>query len=156
MAEADWLWNDPTGIPEAEDIGPALGNGEIVQWEGQYGVTLPPILKRAYGQQDGGYIRGSNRDVLLLRLRDIEPIEADFLDELSWGNEEGQIDSAQFFHLGADGSGAALLIDFRETETGGSDPAVYAYYSDGGAIEQLTDTVDALFGDMPGEEENEV
>jgi hypothetical protein len=146
MAELQWLWDDPIGIPEAEDIGPAVGAEEIARWETQYGVPFPPILKRAYGQQDGGYIRGSDRGVILLRLRDIEPVETDLLSELSSGSGE-QIDSVRVFYLGGDDTGATLLLGYSDADTGGADPSVFAFYSDGGEIEPLTDTVDALFGD---------
>jgi hypothetical protein len=146
VADKDWLWNEPLGIPEAEDIGPPVGDRDLALWEARHGVALPAVLRRAYRQQDGGYVRGSERGVCLNRLHLIEPVDAEYLVYL--GDARPRFDLARLFLLGGDDTGANILLHFGEP--GGADPAVYAHYTDGEAVERLADTADGLFGGDPG------
>ena len=147
MAESDRLWADPLGIPEAEDIGPSLSDGDLAAWEQRYGVPLPPVLRRAYRQQDGGYVRGSDRGICLNRLHRVEPVEDGYMgyvDDPDWSAGGGRFDPARLFYLGGDDTGANVLLHYGEP--GGAGPAVYAHYTDGGSVERLADTADGLFG----------
>jgi hypothetical protein len=147
MADPDWLWAEPLGIPEAEDVGPALGDPQFAAWEARHGLALPAILKRAYRQQDGGYLRGSDRGIFLNRLHRVEPVEAEYMDDMYWRDERGRFDPARLFYLGGDDTGANILLHYGEP--GGAGPAVYAHYTDGASIEQLAPTADGLFGRLP-------
>jgi hypothetical protein len=143
IADSDWLWDPPLGIPEAEDIGPALGDAEIAAWEAQHGVRLPPILIRAFQQQDGGRVRDSERGAALVRLRDVRQVNVADLD-MSWANEDGRFDSGFLFDIGYDDTGANLLLHYPSA--GGAGPALYFHYNDGGTIEEVGRTVDDLWG----------
>jgi hypothetical protein len=148
MADQDWLWNKPLGIPEAEDIGPPLGDREIGEWEARHGVPLPAILRRAYRQLDGGYIRGSSdRGVAFLRLHQVEPVQPEYMDDSYWSGQGAQFDAARLFDLGWDDTGAHILLYYAEP--GIAEPVVYAHYTDGGSIERLAETADGLFASAP-------
>lgn len=141
MINQDSLWDDVIYDPGVE-VGPALSEAAIAAWQEQRGVALPSILKRAYQQQDGGYLRGV-RAICLLPLREIEPVEPGYLDNLRYGNEDGHIDPNTLFYFGGDDDqGATLLLHYGEPD--GTGPAVYAH-CDGDSIELLAATVDTLF-----------
>ena len=135
----DWLWEPPMGIPEAEDIGPALSEEEIRAWEQQHGIELPEILHRAYKQQDGGMIRHCSIGAALLRLKDICIRDVSELDT-TWC--EGKLDTGRLIDIGYDDTGSTLLLHYAED---GSPPAVYAYYFDGGTMHVWGETVEALW-----------
>src|SRR5947207_2489113 len=128
MEVDDWLWEPQMGIPEAEDIGPALSEEEIRAWEQKHGVELPEILHRAYKQQDGGMIRDCSIGAALLRLKDVCIRNVSDLDT-TWC--EGKLDTGRLIDIGYDDTGSTLLLHYLE---GGGPPAVYAYYFDNGSM----------------------
>jgi hypothetical protein len=76
-------------------------------------VSLPPVLKRAYRQQDGGYVRGNDRGVRLNRLHMVEPVEdgyMDYVDDPGWSAEGERFDAARLFYQGWDDTGANVLL----------------------------------------------
>jgi hypothetical protein len=145
-ADLDWLWDPPLGDPEAEDIGRALGDAAIDAWEHRHGVRLPPVLRRAYRQQDGGRVKGSQRGAALLRLNDVTPVDVSDLDT-TWC--EGRLDAGRLFDLGYDDTGANLLLHYA-AGSDGTGPAVHAHYNDGGSLESMGETVDALWAKDAG------
>lgn len=143
MEDREWLWDEPLGIPEAEDFGPGLSDAEVAAWEQRYGVPLPQILHRAYRQQDGGRVRDSQRGAALLRLKNVEPVT---LDELSGGahpGDDGSLGGGRLFFAGYDDTGANLLLHYAEA--GAVEPELYAFYGDGGSLKRLAPTVDRLW-----------
>lgn len=142
MVDHNSPWDTSVYDPNVK-AGPGVDPQQIADWEEQRGVALPPALRRAYLQQDGGYIRGG-RALWLLPLAEIEPVEDGYLDGLCFGNEDGRLDAGVMLYLGGDDDqGATLLLHYDEARTVG--PAVYMHWSDGDAMERLVDTVEMLF-----------
>lgn len=127
------------GIDPGWEIGPGVGEVEIGAWEQRYGVPFPAVLKQPYAEQSGGYVRGSGIELALLRLQEIEPAE----DELREYVSEPEINIKRAFYLGGDAQ-ATLLLYFPDDGRG---PEVYRFWSDGGALEKATDSVEQLLAE---------
>jgi hypothetical protein len=141
-SDRDELWDPPLGIPEAEDIGPALDEAEITAWEVQHGVRLPAILHRAYRQQDGGRVRDSERGAALVRLQDFHPWDVRELD-MTYANADGRFSTGRLFDIGYDDTGANILLHYPDKD--GAEPAAYFHYNDGGTVEEAGTTVNDLW-----------
>ena len=143
MNETDWLWDEPFGNPEAEDIGPPLSEADVAAWEQRHAVRLPPVMRRAYLQQNGGRVRGSDRGAALVQLANVEPVPPDDLDMLYPSDALDRVRRGRLFDAGYDDTSANLLLHDPD---GDGPPALYACYYDGGSVEPLADPADGLFG----------
>ena len=109
-------------------------------------MRLPSVLRRAYRQQDGGRVRGSERGAALVRLRDAQPVDVADLD-MSWANQDGRFNAGRLVDIGYDDTGANLLLHYARpdaAEPGGAEPALYFHYNDGGTVEGAGGPVDVL------------
>lgn len=145
MNETDWPWDKPFGNPEAEDIGPPLSESDVAAWERRHGVRLPAVMRRAYLQQNGGRVRGSDRGAALVQLANVTPVPAENLQALWPGADLGDVRRGRWFTAGFDDTGANLLLHYPDGD-GAAPPALHACYYDGGSVEPLADPADGLFG----------
>lgn len=99
-----WLWDIPFGNPEAEDIGETLTEEQINEWEEEYGVRLPEILKKAYLQLNVGAVRGSKRGVFLVQLANIAEVDTDEVD-MADVVEDDRFNTGKLFDIGGDDMG---------------------------------------------------
>ena len=143
-AGMDWLWGEPTDDPGTLDFGPAISEWEIEAWESRYRVSLPPVLKQAYHQQNGGMVRGQR--LFLYRLEEVEPIEEDYFESVGAG-APAAYDPALTFVCGYDdAAGATLLLAYRSEED--LEPVFYGYWSDGGSVAWTAEPAAAMRGEL--------
>jgi hypothetical protein len=128
ISDPDQLW-EPSF--EGEDIAPALGDAEIAAWEHEHKVRLPQILKRAYRQQNGGRVPGSERGAAIVSLGDICPVDLADLD-MTFANEDGRFNTGRLFDIGYDDTGANILLHYPGPAN--TEPTLYFHYNDGGTL----------------------
>lgn len=127
---ADWLWGQPTADPGTLEFGPALSEVEIAAWERRQGVALPPVLREAYLQQNGGMNRSQR--LFLYRLEEWEPAGRDYFEEIG-AEPPDAYDPALLFLCGYDDEwDASLFLAYRAAEDPA--PVFYGYWSDGGSV----------------------
>ena len=132
-------WETVSPDPDAA-IGPPVTEEDIQEWEQRRGIILPEFLKRAYTQQSGGYIRGT--EICIVPLYWVQPVEPGYVDDFMDAADRSRFDPARLFYLGGDGDGSTLLLHW---EAGADqEPAVYGHWTDGGTVERRAGSVDAL------------
>lgn len=130
MSEQVWWWGVPNADPGTHEFGPPLEAAAIQAWQARYGVTLPPELREAYGQQDGGIIRSQR--CFFNRLEEVEPVGAGYFEELGAEPLPG-IPPDLTFQFGYDDYvDCALFLAYRGTDD--PDPQFYGYWTDGGSV----------------------
>jgi hypothetical protein len=143
MTAQDWLWGMPNEDPGTQDFGPGLSRAAIKEWEGRYGVPLPPLLKHAYQQQNGGMIRSQR--IFLFKLEDVEPVGDAYFESIG-GEPPADFETELTFVFGYDDLWeATLFLAYRTADD--EQPTFYGYYDDGGSVAWTTDVEHILHED---------
>ena len=132
-----------SATPKPKSIGPALDDAEITAWEAQHGIRLPAILHRAYRQQDGGRVRGSERGAALVRLRDFQPKDVQELD-MTGCQRRRAVQRRGGSSTSVTMTPARTSCSTILTKTG-AEPSAYFHYNDGGTMEEVGSTIGDLW-----------
>ncbi len=143
---ADWMWGQPNEDPGTKNFGPALTEAQIAEWESRHGVALPGIVRQAYQQQNGGMIRSQR--LFLFRLEEVEPLGEAYVEEFGAGLPQ-PYDPALTFDFGYDDEqGGEVLLAYRSPDD--TEPAFYAYWSDGESVAWTSTPNEILREGLPG------
>ena len=125
-------------------VGPAASEEQIATWERQQGLRLPALLRQAFTQQDGGYVRG--RPIFLERLEAMTPVEDGLLDyaelaESDLVDAETGLDYGRMVYLGGDDDRGCMLLLYYGDNGPQGEPSVYGFWSEADKIDRLAETV---------------
>jgi len=141
MADATEFWLD-----HFDDAG--VTAEELADWEKNYGVSLPPLLRDALLIQNGGLVlRG--KDLRIHRLDEIVPPSAEFWEfaDHELAEEIDEYDPNLAFWIGCDEHlGGQYLLDFNESGPD-AEPVVLEYYPDPGEATIVADTFEEFIDD---------
>jgi hypothetical protein len=124
--------------------GPGVKDAQLADWERGRGVCFPQVLRQAFAQQDGGFVRETQ--FRILPLDEIENPEAEFWQ---WASFEGvDVPDRRFvFQFAEDDVGGNYLLIY-EAGRPEQDPAVFVYHSDPGEVSRCAKSVATFFDRM--------
>jgi len=120
---------------------PGVTSREIEDWEMEFGVSLPALLKRMLSGQNGGDL--ADGPISILPLADINPPpDADGL--VVQDDPAATTDASRIFLFGEHEHGYLLLLNYNPPFT--EDPAIYGCWpGDGGYFHKKADSLEAFF-----------